>query len=56
MVYAKQLLEEGKKPTEISAMCGYSDYSTFYKAFVKRFSSPPSAVEKAGKQISENHK
>lgn len=33
--YAKKLHFEGKKITEISTLCGYSDYSLFYKNFTK---------------------
>ena len=41
MIYAKRLLDEGKKPTEVYSLCGYSDYSTFYKAYNKRFQESP---------------
>lgn len=46
MIYAKRLLESGKRPTEIYAQCGYLDYSTFYKAYVKRFSKSPKEEKK----------
>ena len=41
MIYAKKLLDEGKKPTDVYSLCGYSDYSTFYKAYSKRFGESP---------------
>ena len=41
MIYAKRLLDEGKKPTDVYSLCGYSDYSTFYKAYNKRFGQSP---------------
>ena len=47
MIYAKRLLDEGKKPTDIYSACGYSDYSTFYKAYTKRFRESP-RVAKGG--------
>lgn len=45
MSLAKRLIEEGSPPTKIFSECGYSDYSSFYKAFVKRYGRPPSAKE-----------
>jgi AraC-like DNA-binding protein len=41
MMHAKSLLEEGRRPTEIHSLCGYADYSTFYKAYTKRFRQSP---------------
>ena len=46
MVYAKRLLDEGKRPTEVYSLCGYSDYSTFYKAYIKRFSESPRSSQR----------
>lgn len=43
MIYARKLIENGENPTAIYAKCGYGDYSSFYKAYVKMFRSPPSA-------------
>lgn len=42
MIYAKHLIDEGKAPTKVFAECGYGDYSSFYKAYVKIFGAPPS--------------
>lgn len=42
MVYAKELIDLGKKPTKIYTECGYNDYSSFYKAYLKFFNSAPS--------------
>ena len=46
MVYAKSLLDEGKKPTDVYSACGYSDYSTFYKAYTKRFRQSPKTAKR----------
>ena len=46
MIYAKRLLDEGKKPTDVYSLCGYSDYSTFYKAYTKRFGQSPKATKR----------
>ena len=41
MLTAKAMLLDGKKPTEIYAACGYTDYSTFYRAYCKHFGYSP---------------
>jgi len=41
LALAKTLLDKGEKPTEIYLKCGYKDYSSFYKAYVKAFSVNP---------------
>ncbi len=46
LILAKSLIEEGNKPTKIYFDCGYSDYSSFYKAYLKMFGYPPSILEK----------
>lgn len=39
---ASRLLENGHSPTKIYERCGFGDYSTFYKAYVKQTGRPPS--------------
>ena len=34
-MYARKLYAQGKKITDIAALCGYGDYSLFYKNFTK---------------------
>lgn len=41
MLAARELLLSGKKPTEIYAYCGYTDYSTFYRAYRKYYGYSP---------------
>jgi len=41
LVYAQKLLSEGRKPSKIYAECGYGDYSSFYKAYLKTFGCSP---------------
>ena len=41
MITARAMLLEGKKPTEVYAACGYTDYSTFYRAYCKYFGYTP---------------
>lgn len=42
LTLARRLIEQDKNPTKIFLECGYSDYSSFYKAYLKMFGSPPS--------------
>ena len=42
MIHANVLLQQGNAPTKIYMECGYRDYPTFYKAYVKTFGHPPS--------------
>lgn len=39
---ASRLMSDGKSPTKIFTECGFSDYSSFYKAYVKLTGHPPS--------------
>lgn len=41
LVAARTMIVSGKKPTEIYAACGFSDYSTFYRAYYKYFGHSP---------------
>ena len=46
LILAKVLIGEGKGLDEISLRCGFSDYSTFYKAFKKEFGISPREFSK----------
>ncbi len=41
-MYARRLHFQGKKLADIAALCGYSDYSMFYKSFVRYSGMSPS--------------
>ena len=41
LIYARKLLLENYTPTEVYEMCGYSNYSSFYKAYLKMFGTTP---------------
>ena len=47
MEAARAMLEAGTPPQTVSARCGYSDYSAFYRAFRSRFGVSPCSVSKA---------
>lgn len=38
---ARQLLLQGRTASEVCAMCGFKDYSTFYRAYVRQFGHSP---------------
>lgn len=41
LLYARQQIQQGRKPTEIYQTSGYQDYSTFYRAYVQYFGCCP---------------
>ena len=41
LLLAKNLLKSGKKPSDVFSLCGYRDYSSFYKAYTKAFGKRP---------------
>lgn len=42
LIYARNLITAKENPTKIYLACGYKDYSSFYKAYMKMFGTPPS--------------
>lgn len=42
LIYAHKRIAQQEKPTKIYMECGYNDYPTFYKAYVKMFGCAPS--------------
>ena len=42
LLYAQNMLRQGKRPTEIYYLCGFDSYVSFYKQYVKMFGHPPS--------------
>lgn len=41
LVRAKQLLDSGEPPTRVYLQCGFNDYSSFYRAYVKYYKASP---------------
>ena len=39
---AQELIDQGYKPTQCYALAGFTDYSTFYRAYMKHFGHSPS--------------
>ena len=44
--HAAQLLKSGEKVNDVSALCGYEDFSTFYRNFVKLMDISPTQYRK----------
>ena len=44
VLLAQRKIRHGKKPTEIYAECGFSNYPSFYRAYVAFFGKPPKSV------------
>ena len=45
LIHAHRLIMENNKPTKIYMECGYHDYPTFYKAYLKMVGHPPSDLK-----------
>lgn len=45
LLMAQKMLFEGEKPTEVSEMCGFSDYTTFYRNYCARFGYSPNQTQ-----------
>lgn len=50
VTHAKNLMMEGRKATEIFDKCGFSDYSTFYRAFTKFVGMTPEQFKESAKK------
>lgn len=48
LYFAKELLDAGKKPTEVATLCGFKDYTTFFRAYKKQFNTAPGKNEPKG--------
>lgn len=42
LAMAQKVLQTGSKPTNVYAMCGFADYSSFYRSYQQYFGYPPS--------------
>ena len=46
LIFARERIAAGDRPSKIFGECGFSDYSSFYKAYVSFFDEPPSRKRK----------
>lgn len=51
LLLAKSYIAEGMHATEAATVCGFKDYSTFYRAYRKHFGQSPTAPEKPNHKI-----
>jgi len=49
ILLAEQLISSGERPISASERCGFSDYSTFYRAYLRVLGKPPSGIEHKSK-------
>lgn len=42
LLYAQNQLKKGKTPTEVASICGFEDYTTFYRNYTSMFDKSPS--------------
>ena len=42
LIMAQQMLRQGKRPLDVFGLCGFLDYSSFYRAYTKYFGHTPS--------------
>lgn len=47
LMMAKMMIKQGQKPSAIFLQCGFRDYSTFFKAYRKKFHHSPSREEQS---------
>lgn len=52
MLMARRLLESGHRATDVSQLCGFTDYSAFYRAYRKKFKKAPGGRADAPEQQS----
>ncbi len=50
LLIARQLLAQGKKPSEVYASCGFSDYAGFYRAFRAEYAVAPNEFARSMRQ------
>ena len=48
LISARERLQNGEKPTQAAAACGFADYSTFYRAYKRQFECSPQNDYQAG--------
>ncbi len=41
LILAREKILQGNKPTDVYSLCGYQDYSTFYRAYTRLFGYSP---------------
>lgn len=55
LIIAQQLIQDGKRPTEVYSSCGFQDYSSFYRAYLKHFGHSPKEDLCLNQSVNENN-
>lgn len=50
LIKAQSMILQGRKPTEVYGLCGYQDYSTFYRAYLQYFGYSPSTAPQLARE------
>ncbi len=50
LLMARQLIAQGKRPTEVQSLCGFGDYAGFYRAFKAEYGICPREFALAARQ------
>ena len=45
VVLAHRLISDGARPSDVYAECGFSNYPSFYRAYVSYFGAPPKSAK-----------
>ena len=54
MLLARELLLQGQKPTEIYTICGYRDYTAFFRAYTRQYGHSPREEQRCSYPIQPN--
>jgi len=51
LLYARQRIQNGTPAAEACSVCGFHDYSVFYRAYIKRYGASPSTVRNLNNSV-----
>ena len=50
LLVARQLIAQGRRPNEVHSLCGFGDYTGFYRAFKAEYGMTPREFSLASRQ------
>ena len=54
LYYAQEQIQKGQQPSKVAIICGFKNYSTFYRCYLNLFGCQPS-IEKNNKNLKISH-